>query len=57
MSNLEEMSLSELEQLLAEAEALLARHRDNKARSLRQEMARMARAAGLSAEEFALLAD
>lgn len=57
MQNLEDMSLEQLQALVAEAEALLTRRRDGKARSLRLEMARMARAAGLSAEEFAMLAD
>lgn len=56
MQNLEDMSLSELEALVVAAEALLARRREVRARGLRQEMERMARSAGLSAEEFAVLA-
>lgn len=57
MQNLEEMSLAELEALVAEAEAVLARRRALRSRSFRQEMERMARSAGLTAEEFAVLAD
>jgi len=57
MQNLEDMTLDELRALVADAEALLQRKRAGKARSLRLEMERMARAAGLSPEEFALLAD
>lgn len=57
MQNLDDLSLAELVALEAEARALLARRREARSRSLRQEMERMARTAGLSAEEFALLAD
>lgn len=57
MPNLENLSLDELRALVSEAEALLARRRDGRARNLRLEMERMARAAGLSPEEFALLAE
>ncbi len=57
MHNLEDLSLAELEALVAEASNVLARRRETRARTLRQEMQRMARSAGLSAEEFALLAD
>lgn len=56
MQNLEEMSLAELEALVAAAQAILSRRREARAQGLRQEMARMARSAGLSAEEFAVLA-
>ena len=57
MQNLDDLSLAELVALEAEARAVLARRREARSRSLRQEMERMARTAGLSAEEFALLAD
>lgn len=57
MQNLDDLSLAELVALEAEARAVLARRREARSRSLRQEMERMARTAGLTAEEFALLAD
>lgn len=57
MQNLDDLSLAELVALEAEARAVLARRREARSRSLRQEMERMARTAGLTAEEFAQLAD
>lgn len=50
--NLETMSLEELEALVAEASDLLRQHKEKAQKSLQSDFAKLARAAGLSPEEW-----
>lgn len=53
--NLEALTLEELESLVAEAQALLSQHKEKAQKSLQSDFAKLARAAGLSPEEWKML--
>lgn len=53
--NLDEMSLTTLQELLQRAERLLADKKRQQGSTLQRELAQAARAAGLSAEEWRIL--
>lgn len=53
--NLEDLTLEELEELVAEAKILLNQHKEKVQKSLQSDFAKLARAAGLTAEEWRLL--
>ncbi len=50
--NLEDLTLDELEALVAEAKDLLNRHKEKVQKSMQSDFAKLARAAGLSPEEW-----
>ena len=50
--NLEDLTLDELEALVAEAQDLLNRHKEKVQKSMQSDFAKLARAAGLSPEEW-----
>lgn len=50
--NLETMTLEELEALVAEATALVNQHKQKVQKSLQSDFAKLARAAGLTPEEW-----
>lgn len=50
--NLETMTLEELEALVAEARALLSQHKEKVQKSMQSDFAKLARAAGLTPEEW-----
>jgi len=50
--NLEELTLEELEALVAEAKTLLSQHKEKLQKSMQSDFAKLARAAGLSPEEW-----
>ena len=53
--NLEDLTLEELEALVAEAKALLSQQKEKVQKNLQSDFAKLARAAGLAAEEWRLL--
>jgi len=53
--NLDALTLEELESLVAEAQALLSQHKEKAQKSLQSDFAKLARAAGLSPEEWKML--
>lgn len=53
--NLEDLTLEELEALVAEAKALLSQHKEKVQKNMQSDFAKLARAAGLTAEEWRLL--
>lgn len=50
--NLEDLTLEELEALVAEAKTLLSRHKEKVQKSMQSDFAKLARAAGLTPEEW-----
>lgn len=50
--NLEIMTLEELENLVVEAKALLSQHKEKVQKSMQSDFAKLARAAGLTPEEW-----
>jgi len=50
--NLEDLTLEELEALVADAKALLSQHKEKLQKSMQSDFAKLARAAGLSPEEW-----